>query len=294
MGREIKIGLALGAGSAKGLAHIGIIQVLEEAGIKPHIITGTSMGAVIGGFYASGLTPGEMREMATSITKDDVKKLLPHRPSLTHLVDNSRIKSLFQKVLGDRKIEDLPVKFGCVATDILSGKEIYFTQGPMVEALLASSAIPGFFPAVKVGGSYLVDGGVVDPIPVDLARKLGADFVIAVNVMSWKTKGAEPSAQEEEGNFVERLRRALSRLLLGEENGPPHVISTFLYAVDIMQEEIVRSKLKVCPPEMFIHVDTSDFSSNEYYRADEIISRGEEVGRKVISYLTYLIDTFGR
>ncbi len=294
MGREIKIGLALGAGSAKGVAHIGIIQVLEEAGIKPHIITGTSMGAVIGGFYASGLTPREMKEMATSITKDEVKKLLPHRPSLTHLVDNSRIKSLFQKVLGDRKIEELPVKFGCVATDILSGKEVYFTEGPMVEALLASSAIPGFFPAVKVGGRYLVDGGVVDPVPVDLARKLGADFVIAVNVMSWKTKGAEIPAQEEEENFVDRLKKAISRLLLGEEKGPPHIISTFLYAVDIMQEEIVRSKLKVCPPEMFIHVDTSDFSSNEYYRADEIVARGEEVGRKVISYLTYLINTFGR
>ncbi len=155
----MKIGLALGAGSAKGLAHIGILQVLEDAGIRPQVIAGTSMGAVIGGFYASGLSPAEMEKMAVSITKEEVKKLLPKKPSLTHLVDNQRIKRLFYRILGNKRIEELPLKFGCVVTDILSGREVYFTSGPMVEAILASSAIPGFFPTVKIGDRYLVDGG---------------------------------------------------------------------------------------------------------------------------------------
>ncbi len=290
----MRIGLALGAGSAKGLAHIGILQVLEEAGIKPEVIAGTSMGAVIGSFYASGLTPSEMEKMATSITKDEVKKLLPKRPSLTHLVDNERIKKLFYRVLGDKKIEDLPIKFGCVATDILSGKEIYFTSGPVVEAILASSAIPGFFPTVKIGERYLVDGGVVDPIPVELTKRLGADFVIAVNVMSWKARGAEHEEPNGEGNFADKVKKAILKLIMGEEKGPPHILSTFLYVVDIMQEEIVRSKLRITSPDILIHVDTSDFSSNEYYRAKEIIERGREVGSKVMDYLQYLIKTFPR
>ncbi len=290
----MKLGIALGAGSAKGLAHIGILQVLEEAGIKPEVVTGTSMGAVIGGFYASGLSLDKMEDMATSITKEEVKKLLPRRPSLTHLVDNHRIKKLFRRVLGNQRIEALPVKFGCVATDILSGRKVHFTSGPMVDALLASSAIPGFFPAVKMKNTYLVDGGVVDPIPVELARSLGADFVVAVNVMNWKARRAEEEEPEEEGNFAEKVKRAILKLVVGEEKGPPHILSTFLYVVDIMQEQIVRSKLKITSPDFLIHVDTSDFSSNEYYRAREIIARGREVGKRMIGYLEYLIKRFPR
>jgi len=132
----------------------------------------------------------------------------------------------------------------------------------------------------------------VDPVPVELARRLGADFTIAVNVMSWKARGAEREEPEEEENFGDKVKKAILKLIIGEEKGPPHILSTFLYVVDIMQEEIVRSKLKITSPDMLIHVDTSDFSSNEYYRARQIVERGREVGSKVVDYLRYLIKTF--
>jgi len=289
----LKIGVALGAGSAKGLAHIGVLQVLEENGIKPDVVTGTSMGSVIGGAYASRISLWELEKIALSIKKENMKKLLPRQLSLKGMVSNEGIREFLTGLLGDRKIEELPLRFGCVAADIYTGEEFRITKGPIVDAILASSAIPGFFPVVEYDGRFLADGGLVNPIPVNLARALGADFVIGVNVISRvKKRMGHRQEDDEEENFVERMKRALRRLLEDEEVAPPNMLTVYLSAIDIMEEQIVVSKLRLYPPDVFIHIDTSDFSSKEYYRAGELIDKGRRVTQKIVNYVKYLIDAF--
>ncbi len=289
----MKIGIALGAGSAKGLAHIGVLQVLEENGIKPDVVTGTSMGSVIGGAYASGINLWELERIALSIKKENMKKLLPRQLSLRGMVSNEGVREFLEGLLGDRKIEELPLRFGCVAADIYTGEEVRLVRGPMVDAILASSAIPGFFPVVEYEGRFLADGGLVNPIPVSLARSLGADFVIGVNVIAREKKEMDHSQEDEDDeNFVDRMKKALRRLLEGEEVAPPNMLTVFLSAIDIMEEQIVLSKLRLHPPDVFIHIDTSDFSSKEYYRAGELIEVGRRVTQKIVNYVKYLIDTY--
>jgi len=289
----MKIGVALGAGSAKGLAHIGVLQVLEENGIKPDVVAGTSMGAVVGGAYAAGISLEQLERVALSIKKENMKQLLPRQLSLKGMVSNEGVKRFLEQFLDAKKIEELPLKFGCVATDIYTGEEIRLTKGPIVEAILASAAIPSFFPVVEHKGRFLADGGLVNPVPVSLARSLGADFVIGVNVISIsRRKERLRENEEEEEGFVERMKNALRKLIEGEEESPPNMLAVFLSAIDIMEEQIVLSKLRLHPPDVFIHVDTSDVSSKEYYRAREIIEKGRKVTQKIIDYIKYLLESY--
>ncbi len=289
----MKIGVALGAGSAKGLAHIGALQALEENGIKPDIIVGTSIGAVIGGAYASGMGLEEIERVALSIKRGTVKKILPHRLSLRSLVSQERVKTFFKNTFKDKKIEELPLPFGCIAADIFTGEEVRLTKGPLVEAMLASSAIPGFFPVVEAQDKFLTDGGLVNPIPVSLAKGLGADFVIGVNVITKERRNLRPATKDnEDESFVERMKRALRRFIEGEQDTPPNMIVAFLSAIDIMEEQILYSKLRLNPPDIFIHIDTSGFSWKEYYRARELIKKGREVSLKIMDYIKYMVDSF--
>ena len=178
-----KIGLALGCGAARGLAHIGVLKVLEKHQVPVDIVTGTSMGAFIGGAYASGIKMSVMEEI--SLNADWKLNAMMFFPtiSLSGFVDGKRIKEFLKNVIGNRNIEEGDRKFACVATDILTGEEIVIDQGSLIEAIRASISIPTIFTPVYHGNRFLADGGIVNPVPVDLARKMGADIVIAVNVI---------------------------------------------------------------------------------------------------------------
>ena len=180
---EKKIGYALGGGSARGLFHIGVLNVLEENDIYPDVIAGTSMGSIIGALYASGLTAGEIKQIAIEMDWKHLIRLADVTVPLSGLIQGKRIISLLKSILRDMTFSQLKIKFACVATDLINGEQVVFQEGSLIEAIRASISIPAIFTPVKLNGRYLVDGGLVNVVPVSVCRDMGADFVIGVNVI---------------------------------------------------------------------------------------------------------------
>ncbi len=174
-----KVALALGGGVARGLAHIGVVRALLELGIPIDAVAGTSSGSVVGAMVAAALSPDQIEAVAKSARWTDIVK--PVIPRLG-LLDATRLEGLLVKILGNRRIEDLALPYACVAVDIVTGEEVILRSGSLAPAVRASCSMPGFFTPIEIGGRLLVDGGVLDNVPVDVARSLGADFVIAVDV----------------------------------------------------------------------------------------------------------------
>ncbi|XZG69522.1 patatin-like phospholipase family protein [Chitinibacteraceae bacterium HSL-7] len=183
-----KIGLALGGGAAKGFAHIGVIKMLEANGIVPDIVTGTSAGSVVGALYASGLGPFALQENAFSL---DEAKIRDFSIGSGGLVKGEKLQAYVNELVAGKKMEQFPKRFAAVATELDTGKRTVFVKGSAGLAVRASSAIPGVFEPVVINKTRYVDGGVVSPVPVDAARQLGADIVIAVDI-SAKANGAAP------------------------------------------------------------------------------------------------------
>src|SRR5215203_7180049 len=178
---KLKVGLALGGGAARGWCHIGVMRVLQSAGIVPDIIAGCSIGAVVGGCYAAGKLD-ELEAFALSLTKRRVMGLLDFHITGSGLIGGDRLKRLLERDLSDMRVETLPVRFATVATELGTGHEIWLTRGPLVEMMRASYALPGVFDPIRLGGRWLMDGALVNPIPITVARALGADVVICVNL----------------------------------------------------------------------------------------------------------------
>lgn len=191
MDTEKKIGLALGGGGARGLAHIGVAKVLAENKIKLHSISGTSMGALIGACLAVGIDALELEKRVLAMRKRDMVKLLDISHPALSLVSGQKIINFIKEVLNDAEFSDTLLPFAAVATDLASGKEVIIDKGKLVLAVQASIAVPGIFPPVKVGEQYLIDGGLVNPTPVDLCFKQGADAVIGVDLIAKRPRTIE-------------------------------------------------------------------------------------------------------
>lgn len=186
----LKIGLALGSGSARGVAHIGVIQVLQQYQIPIHFIAGTSIGAVVGSVYATGISVGEMEEIICSMKNTNFLSFLnPTVPSSGFISGSRGVDFLERIALREKKFSDLKIPFAAVATDIKTGTKVILNHGSVIKAVRASFAIPGIFTPVRYQEYFLVDGGLVDPVPVDVTRGMGADLVIAVSLSS---KNPEP------------------------------------------------------------------------------------------------------
>ncbi|MEO7067989.1 MAG: patatin-like phospholipase family protein [Rhodanobacter sp.] len=185
---RIRIGLALGGGAAKGFAHIGVIKMLEASGIHPDVVAGTSAGSVVGALYASGMTPFQMQETAFEL---DEAKIRDVRLFSGGLIQGRKLQDYVNQLVQNRPIEALKLPFAAVATQLESGQRTVFVRGNTGQAVRASSSIPGVFEPTTIHGKHYVDGGVVSPVPVDAARQLGADFVIAVDISS-KSTGTNP------------------------------------------------------------------------------------------------------
>ena len=176
------IGIALGGGGALGMAHIGVLKALEESGIKPDIIVGTSIGAIVGGFYATGFSVSELQEKALKIKTTNLLDVNFNPQGL--LSGRATERTITSMLGGDKQIENLPTKFACVAVDLNEGEEYVFETGSLVKAMRCSLSVPGVFVPVKFEDKLMVDGGVLNNVPANVARKLGADIVIAVNLVS--------------------------------------------------------------------------------------------------------------
>lgn len=188
--RPVRIGLALGGGAAKGFAHIGVIKMLEANGIRIDVVAGTSAGSVVGALYASGLDAFALQKQAVALDEDRIRDV---RLFGGGLVQGKALQDYVNASVGNRPIEKLARPFAAVSTELETGRRVVFTRGNTGQAVRASSSIPGVFEPVEIGRAHYVDGGVVSPVPVDAARQLGADIVIAVDI-STKVNGTAPGS----------------------------------------------------------------------------------------------------
>ncbi|MDP4005859.1 patatin-like phospholipase family protein [Methylobacterium sp. NEAU K] len=279
-----RVGLALGGGSARGWAHIGVIRALEEAAIHPTVVAGCSIGAVVGACYAAGRLD-RLETFARALTKRRVVGLIDPRLPGSGLIAGNRLRKRLFADLGARRIEDLPIRFGCVATEFGSGQEVSLIEGPAVEAVRASYAIPGLFPPVTYEGRVLMDGTLVNPVPVALARALGADLVICVN-LNGDTGGPvvhEAPAPVPRRSLFQVVRGRLPGFDRAEPEIPvPGIARVVLGAFNITQDRISRARLERDPPDVAIGPDVADFGLFDFHKAAEGIAIGHRAARAAL------------
>ena len=283
-----KIGLALGAGAARGWAHIGVLQELEAQGIVPDVIAGASIGAVVGGCYAAGKL-AEIEAFARSLTPRRIFSLMDITFSGAGLLGGGRLKTLLDRTLGDATIENLPIAFGAVATELNSGHEVWLTHGGLSEAVRASYALPGIFEPVRIGGRWLFDGALVNPVPVTVCRALGAEVVIAVNLISdsFSRAGMVSDALapgRAGGKGVPPQPHYSSR-----DVAVPGIANALMDAFNITQDRIARSRLAGDPPDVMIKARTGKIGLFDFHRAAELIDMGRESVRRSLPDL--LLET---
>ncbi|MGA2213135.1 MAG: patatin-like phospholipase family protein [Bryobacteraceae bacterium] len=280
------VGLALGGGAAFGIAHLGVLQVLEKHGIPIDMISGCSQGSIIGIGYAAGVTPQEMIDIALRLGRWTnslaAVDLTISRPGF--LAGDSFVK-IFEPLLGDKRtFEDLLMPCTTVATDIESGERISIGTGPLTTAFRASASVPMVFAPVKVGERSLVDGGVSDPVPAEVVNAMGADLCIAVNVVPPLKRGVE--------NAVSKLVRMANRLnplsYLNGSSGMPNMFDIIMNAMQILQYEL--GNFKAISADVLINPDLSDFTWVEYYRSDELIQRGVEAAERAMPAIQRALD----
>src|SRR5918995_6096371 len=292
---KLRIGLALGGGAARGWSHIGVLRILHEAGIVPDVIAGSSIGAVVGGCYAAGKLD-ELEAFALSLTKRRVMGLLDFHFSGAGLIAGGRLQSLLDRDLTDKRVEALPMKFCTIATELVSGHEIWLTRGPLVQAMRASYALPGVFDPVLIGGRWLMDGALVNPIPITAARALGADIVICVNLNSEvRARGTviqsydstDPQSDEAEIEAaMEEPRRwglfASPRAARPKRRIAPGMATVMVDAFNITQDRITRSRLAGDPPDVMIGPKLSKLGLFEFHRAAELIELGRQAAERAL------------
>ena len=276
---EKTVSLILGSGGARGLAHIGVIRWLEENRFKIKSIVGCSMGAVVGGFYAAGKLDAFER-WARSLSKSDIVTLLDFSWKKSGLVRGDKLISTLTGLVGEMLIEDLPISFTAVATDLRAHKEVWIRTGSVFNAMRASFAIPLFFTPFRWKGSELVDGGILNPVPVAPASGDQTDITIAVDangIVEPPPKTVESSAAPDSPSLREKIRRITSRLRPSKPGDALRDWGAFEIATeafDTMQCAIARQKLAVYPPDILIEISRNACGTLDFYRAAEMIALG--------------------
>ncbi len=282
---EFRIGLALGSGGARGWAHIGVLRALSQSGIEPDVICGTSMGALVGAAYLTDQLDG-LQHWSRSLGVMGVLRMMDPTLSGGGFVAVNKAFEQFRNSRTQINIEDLPKSFAVAATDISNGHEVWLRDGPLLQAVQASSAIPGLFPAVRVNDQWLVDGALVNPVPVSLCRALGATVVIAVNLNSGvpavprlKMKRMDEPPRDLISRLGQKLGGRLGFLagLFGSRKTTvPSLLEIMSASLDVMQDRITRSRLAGDPPDVMISPRVSHIGVLDFDRAEELITIGEE------------------
>jgi NTE family protein len=267
-----------------------VLRALEERGIRPSVVSGSSTGSLVAAAYASEQLDA-LEDWARTLTKIDVWSLLDAKFVGGGVMRGNRLMRAVGEQLEDRPIESLPHRFGAVAVDLNTGREIWIQQGSMLDAVRASSGLPGLFTPARYDDRWVIDGGVVNPVPVSLCRAMGADFVIAVNVNKpiMQTAPVQPrpaadSAEPNETSLVERnelfarwlgLLDGFVRSIRSEQEvSEPGMMEVMYSTIGIMQDQIMRSRLIGDPPEVIIRPAVSDFHMMDFHRAAEAIDIG--------------------
>ena len=299
--RRPVIGLALGGGAARGFAHIGIVKTLVAHGIVPNVVVGTSIGAVVGGAYAAGHLD-TLEEWARSLQPRSVFSYLDIRLNGSGLIGGAKLATELEASIGQTLIEDLPIKFATVATEVRTGHEIWLTHGRMVDAMRASYALPGIFSPVLIGDRWLVDGALVNPVPVSAARAFGAEIVIAANLSSdvfthsttIYSHGPAPEVTVTSAPDVmdpAPPKRGFGRLFSAERTMKreffgsatrPGISTVMVDAFNIMQDRITRARLAGDPPDLLISPRVGQIGWFDFHRADDLIAHGARAAERAI------------
>lgn len=293
--RRPLVGLALGSGSARGWAHVGVIHALEQAGIRPDLVCGTSIGSLVGAAYAAG----ELERLERWVLGLRFKNVVAFMDvSLgSGLIKGERLMDEFRRNFVDRPLEELAMPFAAVATSLRTGAEVWLRHGSTLDAVRASIAVPGLFAPKLREGSLLVDGGLVNPVPVSLARALGADVVIAVDLGSDMLESrprAHPPVEApagEVGEWIRKVQGNLGALIPAhspDEPNMPSMLDVLTTSLDIMQVRISRSRMAGEPPDLVVAPRLAHFGPLDYHRAKEAIEEGKRAVERVAHNLPAL------
>lgn len=297
--RRPRIGLALGSGSARGWSHIGVIRVLEQAGISPEIVCGTSIGSLVGAAYAAAKLDS-LERWVNDLSWQAVVGLLDLKMG-GGLIEGGKLVGFLRKQLDDQRIEQLPKAFACVATDLANGREIWLREGAVVDAVRASIAMPGLFTPALNDGRLLVDGGLVNPVPVSLCRAMGADIVIAVDLnwdllgqrkrVSGKARTVPLSAGNGKFNAVLAKLRPATSMTGAPESAPnmPSMLDVVSTSLSIMQVRITQSRLAGEPADAMIHPKLSSIAAMDFHRAAIAIAEGERATQHALPMIQELL-----
>jgi NTE family protein len=299
-----RVGLALGGGVARGWAHIGVLRALDRAGIRPDIVCGTSIGALVGGIHLAGKLD-VLEDWARSLTKLKIVTYLDFHMAAGGMIGGNRLMAVMSEHLGGLAIEDLPVPYTCVATDLVTGHEVWLNRGNLVDALRASISLPGIFSPVELDERWLVDGALVNPLPVSVCRAMGAQLVIAVNLhadLLGRTRApgqripraagfdllnempADQRAQHGVGGWLKNI--------FGREHGAPSLFGVMVQSLNIMQDRITRSRLAGEPPDVSITPKLGHIGLLEFHRAEEVIAEGAAAAERARGELSEAIAVF--
>ena len=281
-----KIGLALGSGAARGWAHIGVIEALEEAGIRPDVVCGSSIGALVGAVYVADQLPA-LKEWALTMTWRQMVGMMDIRLTGGGLINGQTITRKLNEMGVNRSIEEYPTTFAAVAAELSSGHEVWIKEGPIDEAVRASISLPGILSPARIDGRWLLDGGLVNPVPVSACRALGADVIIAVNLNAdfFEARGSATAAlrtRRLQPQFARKVDIPLPKngpadvalRLLQPGKSTPGYFDVLVTALNIMQDQITRSRLAGEPPQVLLIPQLPGLGPMDFNRAKEAIERG--------------------
>ncbi|MCB9781523.1 MAG: patatin-like phospholipase family protein [Candidatus Omnitrophica bacterium] len=310
--RPFKIGLALGSGSARGWAHLGVIQAIEESGIPIACVAGSSIGALAGAVYASG-NHHRLFEFASEIDWRRLASFFDPVFPRSGLVDGKKIAAFIRSHVHQANIEDLPIPFCAVATDLSTGEEVHLREGDVIEAVRASISLPGIFTPVRVGDRFLLDGGMSNPVPVSVARAMGADYVIAVDInhdIVGKKRHTQSARRERR---TERRRKRLTKIFgeesrvveafnarwereenrfwsrfraKREERGVPNIFDVLTTSINILESRITSTRLQSDPADLLIQPELGHIRFLEFSSAQEGIEAGYEAAKAALKSLS--------
>lgn len=299
------IGLALGSGMARGFAHIGVLNALMRHGIQPSIVTGTSMGAVVGACYLAGRLP-QLEEWATELNRVKILSYLDLRVRSAGLIGGKRLQKLLESYFEGIDIEDLPHPFIAIAADLSTGHEVWLRKGSLIDAMTASFALPGVFPPVQRKDRLLVDGALVNPVPIAPAQALGARMTIGVDLntdlmgkaakpgQSYQTVAGfdlfDPNDVPEEEQ--KKHKSGVAKRLFSRKKDSPSLFGVMVSALGIMQDRMTRSRLAGDPPDIHIKPQIGHIGLLEFEKAGELIALGEEAGERAVPEIKEAMKVF--
>ena len=300
---SVGIGLALGSGIARGFAHIGVLKALNRYGIKPSIIAGTSMGAVVGGCYLANKLD-ELEDWALSLNRRRIFKYLDFKVRSPGLIGGRKLAAILDEHFGNMLIEDQKLPFVAIATDIVTGHEVWLRKGKFADNLRASFSLPGVFPPMVLNGRPLIDGALVNPVPVSACQALGAQLTIAIDLngdligkasrpgRNYQTvMGFDVMTDPEVSEHVETaITSPLTRRIFKRDGSNPSIFGVMVSSLNIIQDRLTRSRLAGDPPDVHIKPRIGHVGLLEFERAEELIKEGEIAVERKLPEITSAIE----